>query len=135
MLSRSVMLAMLITLAACAGPARGAQHDRAGMQAAPLIPAMSRHLDSVAATPAMLHQGSLDHAQRVHELMAAMHADMMRMGMHSNPAYEALADSTVDDLKAMERASGAEYDRLAAAHIEHVHRLMAAYKSKTGKPQ
>lgn len=135
MLTRSLALATVITLAACAGPGRDAQQARAGMQAASLIPAMSRHLDSVAATPAMLHQGLPDHAQRVHELMAAMHADMMRMGMHSDPAYEGLADSTVSDLKSMDRASGAEYDRLAAAHIEHVRRLMAAYESKTGQPQ
>ena len=135
MLTRSLALATSITLAACAGPGRNAQHERAGMQAAPLIPAMSRHLDSVAATPAMLHQDLPDHAHRVHELMAAMHADMMRMGMPSDPAYEALADSTVSDLKSMERASGAEYDRLSAAHIEHVRRLMASYESKTGQPQ
>jgi hypothetical protein len=135
MLTRSLALATLITLAGCASPSRNAQHERAGMQAALLIPAMSRHLDSVAATPAMLHQGLSDHAQRVHELMAAMHADMMRMGVHSDSAYEALADSTVSDLKLMERASGAEYDRLAAAHIQHVRRLMAAYDSKTGQGQ
>lgn len=134
MLTRRLALVTSIILAACAGPGRNAQHERAGMQAAPLIPAMSRHLDSVAATPAMLRQGLPDHAQRVHELMAAMHADMMRMG-GTDPAYEALADSTVNDLKLMEGASGAEYDRLAAAHIEHVRRLMAAYESKTGQPQ
>jgi len=133
MLTQSLTLATLITLAACTGVGRDGQLERAGMQATPLIPAMSRHLDSVAATPAMLQQDPPDHAQRVHQLMAAMHADLMRIGVPSDPAYEALADSTVSDLKAMERASGAEYDRLAAAHIEHVRRLMAAYESKTGQ--
>lgn len=130
MLTRSLALATLITLAACAGPGRDAQRGRADMQAAPLMPAMSRHLDSVAATPAMLQQGLPAHAELVHDLMEAMHADMMRIGMHSDAAYEALADSTVSDLKAMEQVSGAEYDRLAAIHIEHVRRLMAAYESK-----
>jgi hypothetical protein len=67
--------------------------------------------------------------------MAAMHADMERMGMHSDPAYEALADSTVRDLGLMERASGTEYERLAGTHVEHVRRLMAAYETKTGQPQ
>jgi len=130
MLTRSLALATLITLAACAGPGRDAQRERAEMQAGPLMPAMSRHLDSVAATPAMLQHGLPAHAERVHDLMEAMHADMTRIGMHSDPAYEALADSTVSDLKAMEQASGAEYDRLAAAHIAHVRRLMSAYESK-----
>jgi hypothetical protein len=135
MLSRRLALATSITLAACAGPGRNAQHEQAGMQAAPLIPAIRRHLDSVAATPAMLRQGLPDHAKRIQELMVAMHADMMRMGVHSDPAYDALADSTVTDLRLMEGASGADYDRLAAAHLDHVRRLMAAYESKTGQPQ
>jgi hypothetical protein len=133
MLNRSLALTGVLALAACAAPARDASKGQA-MQAASMIPAMTRHLDSVAAAPGMLHAAMPDHEQRLHALMAAMHDDMTHLGLPSDPAYEALADSTVADLGLMEKASGPEYDRLAAAHVEHVRRLMAAYEAKAGQP-
>jgi len=133
MLNRGLALTGILALTACTAPARDASQGQA-MQAVSMIPAMTRHLDSVAAAPGMLHATMPDHEQRVHALMAAMHDDMTHLGLPSDPAYEALADSTVADLGLMEKASGPEYDRLAAAHVEHVRRLMAAYEAKAVQP-
>ena len=133
MLNRGLALTGILALAACTAPARDASQGQA-MQAVSMSPAMTRHLDSVAAAPGMLHATMPDHEQRVHALMAAMHDDMTHLGLPSDPAYEALADSTVADLGLMEKASGPEYDRLVAAHVEHVRRLMAAYEAKAGQP-
>ena len=133
MLKLSLALTGILALPACAAPAHDASQGQS-MKAVSMLPAMTRHLDSVAAAPGMLHATMPDHEQRLHALMAAMHDDMTHRGLPSDPAYEALADSTVADLGFMEKASGPEYDRLAAAHVEHVRRLMAAYEAKAVQP-
>ena len=79
-------------LAACAAPARDASQGES-MKAAPMLPAMTRHLDSVAAAPGMLHATMPDHEQRVHALMAAMQQPR-------------LAERLVDDLEKWCRKHG-----------------------------
>jgi len=59
-----------------------------------------------------------------------MHADMTRLGMHSDPAYEALADSVVQGSAALSTAGGAELQRLVSPHVDQVRRLSAVYETK-----
>jgi hypothetical protein len=51
--------------------------------------------------------------------------------MHSDPAYEALADSIVNASDRLATASGAELERLTAQHIDQVRRLADVYEAKT----
>ena len=97
----------------------------------PMLPAVRAHLDSVAADPAMLHAAMPEHQAEMRRLVNAMHADMARLGMQSDPAYEALADSIVNASDRLATARGAELERLTAQHIDQVRRLAKVYEAKT----
>ena len=139
---------MLLLLLACGGgagervksandsapPAAGVDSPAGGMelQAMPMLPAVRAHLDSVAADPARLHTAMPEHQAEMRKLVNAMHADMARLGMHSDPAYEALADSIVNASDRLATARGEELQRLTAQHIDQVRRLADVYQAKTG---
>lgn len=144
--SRIAGVVFLVVLAACSGrapkagfPAESGATDsatsspRAGMKltAMPMLPAFRAHLDSVAAHPAMMRRSMSQHQTEVRNLVNAMHADMMALGMHSDPAYEALADSVVNGSARLASAGGAEFDRLVAQHVDQMRRLAAVYETKT----
>jgi hypothetical protein len=97
----------------------------------PMLPEVRAHLDSVAADPARLHAAMPEHQAEMRRLVNAMHADMARLGMHSDPAYEALADSIVNASDRLATARGAELERLTAQHIDQVRRLATVYEAKT----
>lgn len=105
---------------------------KAPMTAMAMLPRLRAHLDSVAAHPAMLKTSMSDHQTEVSTVVDAMHADMMSVGMHSDAAYEALADSVVKGSAALGPASGPDFDRLVMQHVDQVRRLAAAYEAKAG---
>ena len=80
---------LVLSLAACRDKAAAGME----LKAMPMLPAFRAHLDSVAQYPAMMRAAMPDHRSEVKELVDAMHSDMTMMGMHSDAAYEALADS------------------------------------------
>jgi hypothetical protein len=132
---------ILLLLLACGGgagerarSAAAADSSAGGMelQAMPMLPAVRAHLDSVAADPARLHAAMPEHQAEMRRLVNAMHADMARLGMHSDSAYEALADSIINASDRLVTARGAELERLTAQHIDQVRRLATVYEAKTG---
>ena len=137
---------LLLLLLACGGagerarsgshsaPPAAATNESAGnteLQAMPMLPGVRAHLDSVAADPAMLHATMPEHQAEMRRPVNAVHADMARLGMHSDPAYEALADSIVNASDRLATARGAELERLTAQHIDQVRRLADVYEAKT----
>jgi hypothetical protein len=138
---------MLLLLLACGGgagerpksesesapPAAAADSSAGGMelQAMPMLPAVRAHLDSVAADPVRLRAAMPEHQAEMRRLVNAMHADMARLGMHSDSAYEALSDSIINASDRLATASGAALERLTAQHIDQVRRLATVYETKT----
>lgn len=104
---------------------------RRELQAMPMLPAIRAGLDSVAANPGMLNAAMPRHLTEARDLMAAMRADMIRLGMHSDPAYEALADSIVRGAAGLSAARGEEVQRLAAQRVDQIRRLTSVYEAKT----
>jgi len=96
-----------------------------------MLPAFRAHLDSVAQDPAMMRAAMPDHRAEVKELVDAMHSDMTMMGMHSDAAYEALADSVVEGSAALGTAGGADFNRQVARHVDQLRRLAATYETRT----
>jgi hypothetical protein len=144
--TRSRCAPLLLLLLACGGagerarsgsdsaPPAAATNESGGnteLQAMPMLPEVRAHLDSVAADPAMLHTAMPEHQAEMRRLVNAMHADMARLGMHSDPAYEALADSIVNASERLATARGEELERLTAQHIDQVRRLATVYEAKT----
>ena len=137
---------LLVALAACGGkgaPDRGAvtdsapaasaapvDHPRPELSAMPMLPGLRAHLDSVAANPSMMRSAMASHQAEVKAVVEAIHADMMAAGMHSDAAYEALADSVVKGSEALGTASGPDFQRLVMEHVDQMRRLAAVYESK-----
>jgi hypothetical protein len=105
---------------------------RQGMQlkAMVMLPGIRAQLDSMARHPAMIKSHLPQHSAEVKHLVAAMHADMMALGMPGDPAYEALADSVVQGSARLGTASGAGFTRLVAMHMDQLRRLATAYEAK-----
>ena len=95
-----------------------------------MLPALRAHLDSLARSPSMMRNAGSRYQAETRHVVDAMHADMARLGMHSDPAYEALADSVVAGSAALTTAGRAELERLVARHIEQLRRLSAVYETK-----
>lgn len=134
---------LLLVLLACGGRearAPDTQSDSATMtvpagpaghhSAMPMLPAFRAHLDSVAAQPAMLKSTMSEHQAEVRAVVDAMRADMAGSGMHSDAAYEALADSVVAGSAAIGKATGAEFTRLVEKHLDQTRRLASVYETK-----
>ncbi|MEP7227907.1 MAG: hypothetical protein ABI785_11135 [Gemmatimonadales bacterium] len=134
---------LFLALASCGGkraerPAAGA--DSASMAPVPpagmkleamaMLPVVRAHLDSLARNPSMMRRAGPQSEAKTRRLVNAMHADMARLGMHSDPAYEALADSVVAGSVALSTAGGAELERLVARHVDQLRRLSAVYETK-----
>lgn len=119
-------LPVVLLLAACAPKTdRGA--PGATLQGAPMMPAMTAHMDSLSARPAMLHDRMAAHTAMTEHFVAATRADAASLGAPGSASYDALADSVLTDLKTLATAQGAAWDMVAKAHLDRVHRLMAAY--------
>jgi hypothetical protein len=97
-----------------------------------MLPGLQAHLDSLAAHPAMLHGEMAAHQAKIKAVVAAMHQDMIAIGMHSDAAYEALADSVVRGSAALGTASGKAFDRLVMEHVDQMRRLAQVYETKAG---
>jgi hypothetical protein len=104
---------------------------RMELKAMPMLPVVRAHLDSLDRNPTTMHAVMAQHQTEVKHLVDAMHSDMMALGMHSDAAYEALADSVVRGSARLGTAGGAEFKRLVAEHIGQMRRLAAMYESKT----
>ena len=103
------------------------------LTAMPMLPGLKAHVDSVAAHPAMIRSSMSQHQAEVKHVVSAMHEDMMALGMHSDPAYEALADSVVQGSTRLATAGGAGFDRLVMQHLDQIRRLASVYESKTAQ--
>jgi hypothetical protein len=100
------------------------------LEAMPMLPALRAHTDSLAARPGMMRNDMPQHQAEVKHVVAAIHADMARLGMPSDPAYDALADSVVNGSAALGTAGGPEFERLVARHVDQLRRLAAVYETK-----
>ena len=132
-----MLLFVVLAICGCKGaPARDASadsaagHPKPALTAMAMLPGIRAHLDSVAADPSMMRSAMAGHQAEVKALVEAMHADMMAAGMHSDAAYEALADSVVKGSAALGTASGPDFERLVAEHVDQMRRLAAVYESK-----
>jgi hypothetical protein len=100
------------------------------LKAMVMLPGFRAQLDSMAQHPAMMRSHLSQHQADVKHLVAAMHSDLMAMGTYSDPAYEALADSVVQGSAGLGTASGAQFNRLVASHVDQLRRLATAYQAK-----
>jgi hypothetical protein len=116
--------------AAVTDTAAPAAAPEAAMTAMPMLTKLSAHLDSVASHPAMLKSGMADHQAAIKAVVDAMKADMTAAGMHSDAAYEALADSVVQESAALGTASGPDFDKRVMHHVDQMRRLAAVYQSR-----
>jgi hypothetical protein len=141
--SRSALPVVLLLAAACSSgrpdPARAADSSNtpmssAGMkmEAMPMLAPMRSHLDSITG-PGMMQTEMAAHGGRVRALVSAMQADLMKLGLHSDAAYEALSDSVIADLGTLDSAPAGEREALATQHRERVRRLMAVYETMAAK--
>lgn len=132
-MSNARLTVVVLTLVTACGT-----HDRPAAnssgRAAPMIPAMRAELDSMASAPEMLRQHMDGYRGQTHRLVDAMNIDLTRAGMHSDPAYEALADSVLRDVEQLPTASAAEFPALSEAHLDRVRRLMAVYERMVTQP-
>jgi hypothetical protein len=138
-------IALLLLVAACskkAGSGAGTSSDSAPaestaarapmeLKAVPMLPVVRAHLDSLAQKPGMMHARMGQHQAEVKHLVEAMHSDMMALGVHSDAAYESLADSVVRGSARLGTAGGTEFNRLVLEHVDQVRRLAAIYETKT----
>jgi hypothetical protein len=140
----TVALAIVLFLAACgpkpdhAGAAATADSAAGGgapaastpapaLQGRPMVAPMTAHVDSLSAKPAMLHADMAAHTAMTEHFIAATRADAAALAAPGSAGYDALADSVLADLRTLATAKGAGWDSLATAHLDRVHRLMAAY--------
>lgn len=149
MRSRQLYRALLGAIVACTGKAKtpafpatdSAATDSAvgrahvNLKARAMLPGFQAHLDSVARHPAMIRRDMPAHEAQVKHLVAAIHSDMSALGMPSDPAYEALADSVVRGSARLGTAGGATFNRLVAQHMDQLRRLAAVYQTKTAGMQ
>jgi hypothetical protein len=138
-------LALLLLVVACskkAGSGAGTSRDSAPaestasqrpmeLQAMPMLPVVRAHLDSLAHKPALMHARMGQHQAEVKHLVEAIHSDMRALGMHSDAAYESLADSVVRGSAQLGTAGGKAFNRLVLEHVDQVRRLAAIYETKT----
>ncbi len=66
-------------------------------------------------------------------VLRAMRGDLMHMGMHSDSAYEALADSVVRDQGELAAAPAARQAELLRLHLDRVRRLLSVYDVMVAK--
>ena len=142
MTARAALLAL--SLAACGAPkpvpekmpATGTMMagDSMVMKAEPMLPAVRAHLDSLAsAAPAMHDAAMAGHDSVMRGVLSAMRSDLMHMGMHSDSAYEALADSVVKDQAEIAGAPSARQPELLRQHLDRVRRLLSVYDVMVAK--
>ncbi len=138
---------LLLTLASCDGgkaterpaaaadstpPTSAPSDSGAGMklEAMAMLPAVRAKLDSLTRNPSMAGSPGSRYPAETRDVVDAMQADMTRLGMHSDPAYEALSDSVVQGSAALSAAGGAELEGLVARHVDQLRRLSAVYETK-----
>jgi len=108
--------------------------DSMVMKAEPMLPAVRAHLDSLAsATPAMHDAAMAGHDSVMRGVLTAMQGDLMHMGMHSDSAYEALADSVAKDQTELAAAPAARRPELLRQHLDRVRRLLSVYEVMVAK--
>jgi hypothetical protein len=100
------------------------------LEAMAMLPPVRAKLDSLARNPGMVRGAGSRYQAETKDVVDAMRADMTRLGMHSDPAYEALSDSVVAGSTALSTAGGAELERLVARHVDQMRRLSAVYETK-----
>jgi hypothetical protein len=137
-----VTLFILLAGGGCKAPAdRGTPADstatstvpakaRLSLSAMPMLPKVRAHLDEMDSHPAMMRDSMPSHETEMKDLVEAMRADMLAAGMHSDSAYESLADSVVQGAGALNAARGPQFERLVKQHVDQVRRLAAVYESK-----
>ena len=97
------------------------------LRAAPMLPAMRAHLDSTGSGRSLM-ASMPQHQVRVRDFVRATKADMQRLGMHSDRAYEALADSVLRGLERLASPGASNVERLTAEHVDRVRRLASVYE-------
>jgi hypothetical protein len=145
MTSRRVTGALLLALIACSSKSASppastgsASNDSAPapqpaameLKARPMLPGFRAHLDTLAHSTRMAPALMSHHMSEVKNLVNAIHSDMTAMGMPSDAAYEALADSVVQGAQALGTAGGSDFKRRLSRHMDQLHRLTAVYETK-----
>lgn len=136
---------LVLALASCGGeaPERRIPEDASEVAAADtgpagkleamaMLPAIRATLDSMVRDPGMMKAAGARYPAEAKQLVDAMRADMTRLGMHSDPAYEALADSVVRGSSELSTATGVELEHLVTRHMDQVRRLSAVYQTMVG---
>jgi hypothetical protein len=106
------------------------QHAAMELKAKPMLPGFRAHLDTLAHSTRMAPSVMSRHMSEVKNLVNAIHSDMTEMGMPSDAAYEALADSVVQGAQALGTAGGADFKRRLSRHMDQLHRLTEVYETK-----
>jgi hypothetical protein len=100
------------------------------LKAKPMLRGFRAHLDTLAHSTRMRPAVMSQHMAEVKNLVEAIHSDMRAMGMPSDAAYEALADSVVRGSEALGTAGGADFKRRLSRHMDQLHRLTSVYETK-----
>ncbi len=119
-----------LAFASCGGEATERPAAEMKLEAMTMLPAVRATLDSIARDPSMMGNAGSRYQAEAERVVEAMRADMTRLGMHSDPAYEALSDSVVRGSAALSTAAGAELESLVARHVDQMRRLSAVYETK-----
>lgn len=104
--------------------------DSMAMMATPLIPETLARLDSLELADSTARAIAFSHhAALLSPLLKAIETDLMHMGMHRDPAYEALVDSVRADAAAL--VPGPR-DALRG-QVDRVRRMLSGYGAMVGK--
>jgi hypothetical protein len=102
------------------------------MASGPMMSEMAAHLERLAALPTDSLRSMLpSHRQAVANLLAQMNREMRDMGMASDAAWDATADSIRGDLELMPDMDPAELEALVPGHRARVARLMVMHGAMT----
>jgi hypothetical protein len=102
--------------------------DSMAMMAAPLVPQVLANLDSLeSATPAIRDLALSHHDAALENLLRAMRTDLMHLGMHRDPEYQALADSVESGPAAIAAASLPDQAEMVRQHHQRGRRLLRLY--------
>jgi hypothetical protein len=100
------------------------------MKSMDMIAAVRAHLDSVdAMSPEAAAAAWSAHDAMMSQMLDAMGADMMNMGMQADSAWTALADSVRRDLAELPGLSGPTYGARLKTHTERARRLLDTHQA------
>lgn len=107
----------------------GNMKEMAGMESGAMMQQMQAQMRAMMGASADRQMDMLPmHRQMVANMLAQMNAEMRRMNVAGDPAWNATVDSVRQDLVRMRVMSPAELQRFMRAHQQRVMRLMAMHQ-------